>query len=828
MLKFFTDDFAESPRRCESSEKVVRYWLDGRSRYDIESKVEDLAFRGIVAERIVLRRMLGLDVLEREHLAYVPDAMPFGEGSPKLAEFILPDVFMAMAFVPLTPLGEMDRPVLARLYCVRGLSQRYFPDLMLQDGLLPGMESYSWFLTGLPDDKLCKAIDGRSWLLAAELLKRVVAKRDIATARNLTKHFIVTGDVRDELICRVEMGRKDELTQRRVYKDFKWIMPKENDMDNVPKRKIEKPATLDEAYKLIESMQSVATKSMFRFLRKDDLDGVKQQCQNGADIFACEESTGQMPMEILGELIEKEARQPSDNEQKLHPNGATRLMRLKEMVTWLKAQGADCALMFYMLAKYGLDEALKSCLKIWPIDARTASGLNATELALESGDYDAARKLSSLGGKCRPEIQKSFLSKAVNSYFDEQNAARTKPLVEVALSVGMSPYCQYHQEYRYKTTLFGAALHEGDFDLVEKCLEAGADPNALIKIERWYDDADESYRDGIVYWEGAGYYCGAKDKGTPLYIVNCNNDVLAYASGRGLGDGDSVADKVQEIQDEISALLMKYGAKKDVRVTQWQYRHEVIRFLADGDSECKRRVLKFIDEGQPIDIQVSVKYSSADDVPKTETLMTTLWGAAVYYGDVELMRKCLEHGASVTAKLRFAHAGEDKVVDLQYLNGCSPIEVILMSEDIPLTQQNGAFELLKEYGLRDADCSRELMATRHSDEVLRLGKIDDVNRQCQVEMGEIGVDDGEQPETGITNVLGKAVWCMWIDVLERCLFLGVSARNEIYYEDVYGGPKGETVYVAYGTPRQIINKHEKGPSWLRNRALKLLATYENR
>lgn len=799
----------------ETTEEVVARWFDADVYYEAEdlsacegSKAVD-QYYSITAERILLRKkVLGLcndDEIARSEKLLA--SHPFLGSDLTLGTLLSPEINVAMALVPLTPLDEQsDRnPELARLYCVKGVSGQN--DIPFESGFPIGADCFGWFLCGC--DKTAKP-DGESWHLAAHLLMRVV--EDVHRKKNLAIHFVVTGRVQSDEIKPVEMGRKSELADVWEFKDLRWIMQEDNKMNmNNAMRKVETPKTLKEALELIETLQNKATRSFFRFLSNGDLAGAKEQFEIGADIFACEESTGQMPMEILGELIKKEAKQPSDKEQKLHPNGKTRLMRLNEMMTWLKAQGADCALMFYLLAKYGLDDALKSCLKIWPIEARSANGLNATELALESGDYDVALKLCALGCKCCSKARNSFLTNAVNSYFN-QGSAKSKQLVECALSVGLSPDSEYHSGsfemldgeivHGYSTSIFGAALYNGDYNLVKKCLDAGADPNSTIAICR-YDPALK----GVFAEDEDCYSYTEKDCGSPLYIVNC-----LWATGE-----EGVEDR-----DKISALLISRGAKKDVRVAQWQYAREVEKYLTNGSSKSKNQVLKFIDEGQSFDIQVSVKYTSADDAPKTEELRTTLWGAAVYYGDVELMRKCLEHGASATAKLHFAHVGDEKVVDLQYLNGRSPVEVLLMSEDIPLLQQNSAFELLKEYGLKDSDCPSELLETRHCSALAKLVGAEAVKERCTVEMG----GPIECPELGTTDMFGMAVWCMWVDVLERCLSLGASARNVIHYEDV--GPNGMMFDVVSETPRQIIDKRKSYPTWQRNRALKLLAKYSNR
>lgn len=564
IFKLYADDLDVPNLREngeETTEEVVSRWFDEDVFYEVEgrsicedSKAVD-QYYSITAERILLRKkVLGLsnddEFVESERLL---SSHPFLGSDLTLGTLLSAEINVAMALIPLTPLDEQsDRdPELARLYCIKGMSAQ--SDTPFESEFPGGMDRYRWFLCGC--DRTAKP-SGESWHFAAHLLMRVVEDGNLHRRKNLATHFVVTGRVESGEVLPVEMGRKPELAGVWEFKDLRWIMHEDNKMNmNNAMRKVETPKTLEEALELIETLQNKATRSFFRFLRSGDLAGVKEQFEIGADIFACEKSTGQMPMEILGELIKKEAKQPSDKEQKLHPNGKTRLMRLNEMMTWLKAQGADCALMFYLLAKYGLDDALKSCLKIWPIEARSANGLNATELALESGDYDIALKLCALGCKCCSKARNSFLTNAVNSYFN-QGSAKSKQLVECALSVGLSPDSEYHSGsfemldgeivHGYSTSIFGAALYNGDYNLVKKCLDAGADPNSTIAICR-YDPALK----GVFAEDEDCYSYTEKDCGSPLYIVNC-----LWATGE-----EGVEDR-----DKISALLISHGAKKGLFV----------------------------------------------------------------------------------------------------------------------------------------------------------------------------------------------------------------------------------------------------------------------
>ena len=209
-LHYFRDSFGDDPRSCERTEDVVRYWFDRSAVYEIEPDVSDKTCRQIVAERVLVRTLLGMADLEKEHAQLVCAECPWGPDGPPLAELLETSVFAAMALVPLTPLGKSGRPVLARLYCVRGLGKRFFPAELDANDLDSG-RGYSWFLTGLDEEDTGKRIEGRSWLLAAEFLRRVVEKRDRETARHLMAKYIVTGDVNGDRITKVEMGRKAEL-----------------------------------------------------------------------------------------------------------------------------------------------------------------------------------------------------------------------------------------------------------------------------------------------------------------------------------------------------------------------------------------------------------------------------------------------------------------------------------------------------------------------------------------------------------------------------------------------------------------------------------------
>lgn len=786
---YHQDVFNEDPRRSEPSEDVVRYWLSPDVNYLPETQVVEHACRAIVAERVFLRlKILNVPANEQEHMALVSEARPFGAEGPTLAELMQPCVKTAMVFVPLTPAGGNDSPCLVRLYGVAGLPKAYRPTELV-DGGFPGAGDISWFLSGLPDAKIGKAIKGRSWRLAAEFVARIVTCGNSKMTEHLARHFIVTGDVVDGKIVPIEMGRKVELAKKGVFKDFKWIIPGENEMSEIGGRKIEKPSTLEEALELIETLQNKATRVFFEALHTGNLNQMKTLHEMGADLFACDKSSGLMPLEIVGNRIRKERQSQSG-----------KLDTFNEILSWLRANGADCALMFYMLAKVGLDDALKQCLRFWPIEARSADGLNATELALKYGDVKVARKLYSHGCKCRSNPPgDSFLSRAIERCF---NAEDSRQIVLNALAVGLSPYCAYIQSnfeeydgsmiYGFHTSLFGAALKVGDIDLVERCLKAGADPNGMIKI---YGHTPEAH---IIDDE---YQCEAK--GSPLYIMSLYSENL------------------DDYPEMISGLLYKYGAKKDARVERLLYGRAVGEYLGSfennrPDIRQNSKVFSYIDEGQPIGIKVSVKYVSAEDDSKCEHLSTTLWGAAVYYGDVELMRKCLEHGVSVSEPLRFEHRDGLILVDHDFLNGRPPAEIILMNEDVPLGKKHEAIRLLEEYGLLLSDIPEKLRSRMHTDVLAGLVSRNDVYRAASV------VDDFHGgPIFYDTDIWGMAVFYGWSDVMERCMDLGMHKESVVKY---WIKTSGEGAYVGKkGVPCDIVlDVYPMLEQWEVNRIKKLL------
>lgn len=480
-------------KTTEDSRVVVSKWCLPKNPYlptippaSAGRERERAAYFAITAERILWRKKI-LGIAVDAALADNSDILnsrPFGDNTPTLEELLAPRIAIAAALVPLTPPrgGEDDvKPVLARLYCIKGLAGHHSPPFA--DGKdTSGISTHSWFLAGVNDLDNATMIVGRSWLLAAHLLMRIVAKEDKPARENLARNFIVTGDVEEGQIIRVEMGRKLELAKRPAFRTLKWIMPTENansaELENTMKNRIEKLATLEEAYELIESMRNRATRSFFRFLKESNLEGMKEQFANGADIYADDAETKKGALQLVAEKIAKEIaneRKSLQGENSAESREATskKIDTLNGIRSWLYLNGFAVAnaKTIYAMAKNGMDKILEDLFLDVPIDARDEEGLTAVDWALLEKEWDLARLLHEHGGHCDVNGGNKALERAVEtSRYDDE--ART--LVLNALRVGFDPDAR---------GLFSSAIRKGDIELARACIEAGRTLNAKPSLE---------------------------------------------------------------------------------------------------------------------------------------------------------------------------------------------------------------------------------------------------------------------------------------------------------------------------------------------------------
>lgn len=535
-MLLFKDDLRNDFRLSERSAKVVRYWGSLQESYGHESGVakECDAYLKLTAERVMFRvKVLGLPepasfLTDRELL----DVSFIDSRTPKLSELLDKQVRVAMAYVPLTPVGNVGNPVLARLYCAKGLQDRYFPSPMLQDNLLPEMGAYSWFLSGLPDENINRAIDGCSWLLAAELLMRLMVRWNAVTVRNLATRFIVTGAVSsDAVIRRVDLGRKLDLAIRPGLKNLKWLIPNENQSEVEDKMiKMDCPRTVEEAEKCIRTMQDAGTGILFEAVAR----GIKDHSSvpNKARIADQLKQYADVTQVVSGgENSLQKFRSMSVDYMEAHRKDDDFLRaqdRMYDLERLMSYYGC-IPQMFFMLAKLGQQKMVEMLSCRLDINATDVNGGTALDFAIENSEFAAERVLRTCGAKRRGCYE--LHSKNVMDAIECMTIGRTdiaNPVLKEALEYGTkddsvenkgvdpnevfnsfteevrgkfrkaygadedfaglrwTPEMENYDEYAYRfkletTTLLVEALLSGDKEIVEECIHRGLRKGSIIR-----------------------------------------------------------------------------------------------------------------------------------------------------------------------------------------------------------------------------------------------------------------------------------------------------------------------------------------------------------
>lgn len=510
-------DLVRNPRESEDSRIVAAKWGATVDAYLPEiPDASSLQYFNLSAERLLYRsKILSLTIdQELAESEALQTARPFGKGGPTFAMLRDSSVRMAMAFVPLTPTGGNGKAILARLYCVTGLSDKNKPPF--EKGVdSPDIDKYSWFAAGIPAVFEGEMLSGRSWLLAAHLLMQVVNAKDNATARNLATNFIITGDVESGSIKEVDMGQKPNLANIKEYRAYKWIIPMKNanEMTNVPSRKIEKPATLEEAYKLIETMQNKATRSFFRFLKEGNLEGMKELYDIGADVYAEDEDTKLTPLElnakqlnnVHGKIAIRKSNEHFGDDEIPYPE-YSELKRHESIEKWLLQ--FDCALAFYQLARNGMRDPIACLSQFLPITAKDKNGLTALDYAIINADFQAIQVLLDAGcvsDKCGRKNKSLFALAVRATMWTSEMSDYDWRLLEAAFVGGLSPsgmLIPYHTESDdIRTSLFGRALLIGNERLIRLCLMHGADPNAKVEFKSYEIEPNAGKETILSCWE---------------------------------------------------------------------------------------------------------------------------------------------------------------------------------------------------------------------------------------------------------------------------------------------------------------------------------------
>lgn len=657
--------FEQNIKTTEDSRVVVSKWCLPKDPYlptippaSAETERERAAYFAITAERILWRKKI-LGITVDAALAGNPDILnsrPFGDNTPTLKELIAQNVAIAAALVPLTPSrgGEAEvQPVLARLYCVKGLAWHHSPPFA--DGKdTSGISTHSWFLAGVKDLDNVAMIDGRSWLLAAHLLMRIVAKEDKPARENLTRNFIVTGDVEEGQIIQVEMGRKLELAKRPAFRNLKWIMPTGNansaELENTMKNRIEKPATLEEAYELIKSMRNRATRSFFRFLKESNLEGMKEQFAIGADIYADDAETKKGALQLVAEKIAKEEKSlQGENSAEGRGTISKKIDALNGIRSWLYLNGFAIAnaKTIYAMAKNGMDKILEGFLLDVPIDARDEEGLTAVDWALIEKEWDLARQLHEHGGHCDVNSGNKALGKAIASASGNNAEART--LVLNALKVGFDPDSR---------DLFSSAIRKGDVELAKACIDAGRTPSAKLSLE---------------------------------------NAIIIVAE-------DETGKLSSQKQDEMINILRQYVATLSPEMTRKvktaKAKSLIYKALARNNADENLNKARSAIEDGILPINAVFHYNISNDY-YTTYYKRDVFAIALKEGWCSIVKACLEKGASPTDFLTNYTMSE---IDVDWCRPKNknkepydPISFVMESKELSSTQKKDMLALLRKY-----------------------------------------------------------------------------------------------------------------------------------
>ncbi len=525
-MRLFEDDIAEHDGPYESV-KVVRYWNLADDVYELE---EDPAaeqcesYRTITAERILYRRKIrNLPVREAFSAHQIILDQPLVPDGPTLRELLDPEVHVAMTFVPFAGLRGA-KSCLGRLYCVSGLSFRACP---FEDGLPVHADNYGWMLLGIPDDV---RRTGESWDLAANLLMASLMSTNAQSLIHELSTRIVTGRVGDtgRLLRIEELENKIKfVTSYKLFRQLKWIVPNANREESVMIN-ADMPETLEEALRLIESNRSRATDALASAISSEALDNtvIAAQLANGADVSTEHPIRNENFTQTLLRRT-KEKLLNLDALEDVNDYSATRAIMSEIEAKFDNYVGArrilsyyaDLPQIFFTLARRRADAAIEAMLTCYGADAinvTDSDGETALDFALEH-DQAAATVLRRHGATVRgiyragsrkmremimqgsigfsDDVYKYFLQ-AVESGFLDLNAmidfgpegmsstATWKVRDEVFDTVP-----EIHTTnvicHRKKTNIFlESILHDTTGKLIKRCIECGANVNALIEFSR--------------------------------------------------------------------------------------------------------------------------------------------------------------------------------------------------------------------------------------------------------------------------------------------------------------------------------------------------------
>ena len=218
-----------------------------------------------------------------------------------------------------------------------------------------------------------------------------------------------------------------------------------------------------------------------------------------------------------------------------------RIAALDEVDRWLRFQGADSSMMFYLLAVNCDETSIARCCEYASINSCDEYGHTAVDLALINEKFDAARLLHRYGGA--PNLRMGAnkqLADAIKDFcnddFGEGSSENEDKLIANAVDAGLSPETLVEVREpgtKMRCTLYAVAVDYANYEVLEACLRNGADANK--KLFWWHFETysyGESYR--VI-----------DQQGTPWAILSKRDDMKG------------------EKRQKFRELLQRYGAKID-------------------------------------------------------------------------------------------------------------------------------------------------------------------------------------------------------------------------------------------------------------------------
>ena len=447
------DDLAYNPRSTESSVRVLAWWTSPEDVYSSilptkrKGRQQVEQFASLTAERIFFREK----VLENAPVAaefrtsrLVLSARPFGDGTPRLRELLRPGVSVAMAYFPVASLVRGGRSELARLYCVRGLEGKCKSSFSVTG--VEGAEDLKWFLGGI------KEVCGDSLQLAAAVLVR--AFRDFNASAEirlrLARKFIFTGIVEKRgAVERVDrLQEKAALARIPEYEMLEWIVPSGNAVD----------ARGLKHKKLFECIEDVCA---YVFKHGESTETLVKLVKDGtesgslASIYKClrdradanaplgdGRNARQMIMSNIQRKIVGLIRQDGLKDKPVIEiqNAVREALAPEWDAEKASSYYGNDPLLFFLAARNGDDELLKSLRASMDIDAVDRDGETALDFALEAGDRDVAERLRRFGAKRRGIYLHT--SKRIRAFSRNPEAEGQIKFVMTALDKGLDPLAE--------------------------------------------------------------------------------------------------------------------------------------------------------------------------------------------------------------------------------------------------------------------------------------------------------------------------------------------------------------------------------------------------